>query len=158
MAKKSHHAVTSPVSAVAAYGRRLRTWWIDAIALVCPDRLMSSSRQRNFAPTSRSSSPKNTNISSFQPLVIHRRPSFLTAAHPLLQLDVELELVCHFSISTFPLSFFLPVMDEAYLLRCKLQLMEMMLQSNSVKNAVLASCASNKHTSLGNNWYRLVAL
>lgn len=120
-------------------------------------------RRRRVTPvlspstTDSTSSPKNDKISHDIVPIPNNRPSLATINHPLFETEAEFELMHHFYNFHFT-SLTLPTKDKAYFLQCQSDLMKMISNNKTIKYAILANCASNKHVLLNNDRYRLIAL
>ncbi|EWG45885.1 hypothetical protein FVEG_15880 [Fusarium verticillioides 7600] len=121
-------------------------------------------RRRRATPSSlpsaseRTSPPKPTDETSHEMVpILNNRAPLTTINYPLCETEIEFELVHHFYSFHFN-SLTLPTKDKSYFFQCQSDLMDMMSHNKTVKYAILANCASNKHTLMNNDRYRLIAL
>ncbi|KAJ3534133.1 hypothetical protein NM208_g1039 [Fusarium decemcellulare] len=89
-------------------------------------------------------------------LVSHRTMSPALCRTPF-QAGIESELLSHLFNYWFSI-IVLPTSSSEYIKQSQSELVDMMLQCQSVKHAVLACCASNKHVLLNDNHYQRIAL
>ncbi|EXK36774.1 hypothetical protein FOXG_19944 [Fusarium oxysporum f. sp. lycopersici 4287] len=110
------------------------------------------------SPANESTSPPKTDEISHDIVpILNNRASLTTINHPLLETETEFELMHHFYNFHFN-SLTLPTKDKSYFFQCQSDLMGMMSHNRTVKYAILANCASNKHVLMNNDRYRLIAL
>ncbi|PNP76186.1 hypothetical protein FNYG_10475 [Fusarium nygamai] len=121
-------------------------------------------RRRRATPASSPSASESTSLPNptdetsheMVPILNNRAP-LTTINHPLCETEIEFELVHHFYSFHFN-SLTLPTKDKSYFFQCQSDLMGMMSHNKTVKYAILANCASNKHALVNNDRYRLIAL
>ncbi|KLP08807.1 uncharacterized protein FFB20_11034 [Fusarium fujikuroi] len=111
----------------------------------------------SLSSSDRPSSPKTDETSHDTAPILTNRTTLTTVHHPLFETEIEYELMHHFYNFHFD-SLTLPTKDKSYFFQCQSDLMDMMTHSRSVKYAILANCASNKHVLMSNDRYRLIAL
>lgn len=75
----------------------------------------------------------------------------------LSRLDVEQELIHHFFDYWFSI-IILPSVSQAYIIQSRAELVDMMHGCQSLRHAVLAGSASNKHMLMGDSRYQKTAL
>ncbi|KAF5643646.1 general amidase [Fusarium sp. NRRL 25303] len=111
----------------------------------------------SLSSSDRPSPPKTDETSHDTAPILTNRTTLTTVHHPLFETEIEFELMHHFYNFHFD-SLTLPTKDKSYFFQCQSDLMDMMTHSRSVKYAILANCASNKHVLMSNDRYRLIAL
>ncbi|KAF5983215.1 general amidase [Fusarium coicis] len=121
-------------------------------------------RRRRATPSSSPSAsestspPEPTDETSHEMVpIMNNRAPLTTINHPLCETEIEFELVHHFYSFHFN-SLTLPTKDKSYFFQCQSDLMDMMSHNKTVKYAILANCASNKHALMNNDRYRFIAL
>ncbi|KAF5013205.1 hypothetical protein FDECE_784 [Fusarium decemcellulare] len=89
--------------------------------------------------------------------LISRRSMSPAPCRTPFQAGIESELLSHLFNYWFSI-IVLPTSSNEYIKQSQSELVDMMLRCQSVKHAVLACCASNKHVLLNDNHYQRVAL
>ncbi|KAH7127854.1 hypothetical protein B0J13DRAFT_611452 [Dactylonectria estremocensis] len=121
----------------------------------------SSPLSFSFSSSSSSGTPlqdlTSQSPSATRNAMVSYRNTLPTPRRPLFQSDIEVDLIYHFCNHYYS-NILLPTLTDAHFLECQSELIDMMLQCKSVKHAVLACCASNKHILLNEGRYRTIAL
>ncbi|KAH7126063.1 amidase signature domain-containing protein [Dactylonectria macrodidyma] len=114
------------------------------------------------SPFSSSSSTPSEDPQSLAPgatcnAMVSYRSTSPRPGRPLFQSDIEMDLIYHFC-NYYYSNILLPTRTDAHFMESQSELIDMMLQCKSVKHAVLACCASNKHVLLNESRYQNIAL
>ncbi|KAM5377871.1 hypothetical protein ACJZ2D_004775 [Fusarium nematophilum] len=115
-----------------------------------PDTSLARPRSNDPPDVPGSKSPLDKAIARY-------RSTSPTPGRTIFQPGIELELIYHLLNSYFSI-IVLPTRSESLFIQAQSELIDMMLHCRSVKHAVLACCASNKHVLLNDNRYQNVAL
>ncbi|RSL55385.1 hypothetical protein CEP54_009415 [Fusarium duplospermum] len=110
----------------------------------------------SFAESSRSSEESKSPDSSRAAIVPYRSRS-PSPGRSLFKPGIESELIHHLLNYYFSI-IVLPTSSQEHIRRSQSELIDMMLHSESVRNAVFACCACNKHVLLNDNRHKNVAL